>query len=475
MTDTSNPPNPPPRPPRPDTPQGQFSGILPRRSTGLKLLLVCALALMLAIPALFVYGVVHERSNGAQTAFNEIAAKVGGQQSVLGPVLGLPYSYAPNAAKPDEIVYGVGLVYPETGSVTTDVQVTERSRGIHLIPVFTAETEFTAMFRPENFSRALPRNATPLWADARIYMGVSDAGGLKTAIDLTINGRAATPEPTSYSGNYPESYDPVPPTHLALVGAEVRNIETLTGDFAVTAKMTLSGAGRLAFGPFAKDTELTLTSNWPSPSFTGGTLPDSHNSGESEDGFTANWRVPYLARGIAGAGPRLSLSEVTSFDQNDLAVRFVREANPYQSVQRALKYAAMFVGFVFLSYFLFEVTSGLRAHPAQYVLVGLAQTIFYLLLLALSEKIGFDLAFMIAAGMTIALTSAYAMSVFRSRTYGLRALIILTAIYGLIFMLMRAQSNALLAGALASFAAIGYTMYMTRNVDWYGDRRPEID
>jgi inner membrane protein len=471
MTDTPNPP--PNRPPNP--PIGQFASIMPRRSTGLKLLLVCALALVLAIPALFVYGTVLERSQDAQQAFNEIAAKAGGEQSMLGPVLGLPYSYAPDAKKPEKIVYGVGLIYPETGQVETNVDVAERSRGIHLIPVYTAKTSFSAAFRPENFSRALPRNATPLWADARIYMGVSDARGLKTAIELTINGQAATPEPASYSGQYTESYDPVPATHLALVGAEVRNLETLTRDFTVTAEMTVSGAGRLAFGPFAKDTELTMTSNWPSPSFTGGTLPDTHNSGESENGFTASWRVPYLARGIPGAGPRLSLSDVTAFDQRDLAVRFVRDANPYQSVQRALKYAAMFVGFVFLSYFLFEVTSGLRAHPAQYVLVGLAQTIFYLLLLALSEKIGFDLAFAIAASMTILLTSAYAMSVFRSRTYGLRALAILTAIYSLIFMLMRAQSNALLAGAFASFAAIACTMYMTRNVDWYGDRQTETN
>ena len=129
---------------------------------------------------------------------------------------------------------------------------------------------------------------------------------------------------------------------------------------------------------------------------------------------------------------------------------------------------------VFLAWFLFEITSKARAHPAQYVLVGLAQSMFYILLLAFAEQIGFDLAFMIAASMTVLLISAYAMSVFRSKTYGLRALGILTGIYGLIYVLMRAEDHALLAGALASFAAIALTMFMTRNIDWYGGREKAV-
>ena len=156
-----------------------------------------------------------------------------------------------------------------------------------------------------------------------------------------------------------------------------------------------------------------------------------------------------------------------------MGVRFIREANPYQSVERALKYAAMFVGLVFLTYFLLEILSGARAHPAQYILVGLAQAIFYLLLLAFAERQGFDIAFFIAAVMTVALTSLYAASVFRSWAYGARAFAVLAGIYALIYTLMRLEDFALLAGALASFAAIALTMYVTRNIDWYGTRGRE--
>ena len=258
---------------------------------------------------------------------------------------------------------------------------------------------------------------------------------------------------------------------MTLAGGHIAGLETATSPIALTSNMRLSGAERLSIAPFAKDTRVDLVSNWNDPSFQGGVLPERHTAGDGQsEGFEAHWRVPYLARGIAGAGANLDLSELTEWNRRDMAVRFMKEGNPYQSVERALKYAVMFVGFVFLAYFLFEVTSAARAHPAQYVLVGLAQTIFYILLLAMSERIGFDGAFLIAASMTVLLTAAYAASVFRSRLYGLRALAILSGIYTLIYVLMRAESHALLAGALASFAAIALTMYMTRNIDWYGER-----
>ncbi|MEO1475076.1 MAG: cell envelope integrity protein CreD, partial [Pseudomonadota bacterium] len=380
--------------------------------------------------------------------------------------------YAPDAEKPGEIVYGVGLVFPETGTVSSQVDVEERQRGIHLIPVYTANADFTAVFNPADFSLAWPRSATPIWNDARFYIGLRDPKGLKDAITATANATPLMFEPAGYSSSH-EGYSPVPQSDLRLAGAEIVGLEDMSEPITIRARMAFSGAGRLAFSPFAQDTDIQMASNWASPSFTGGVLPDDHTAGQSDSDFDANWRVPYLARGIPGAGPRLSLYDLTAYDRNDLAVRFIREANPYQSVQRALKYGAMFIGLVFLTYFLFEVTSDMRAHPAQYILVGLAQTIFYLLLLALSEKTNFDVAFGSAAAMTILLISAYAMSVFRSWTYGLRAVVVLSGIYALIYMLMRAEDNALIAGAFASFAAIAFTMWMTRNIDWYGDRQVE--
>lgn len=473
MTETLPPGAPPPQ--RPSSPTNGFTnplnGVMPQRSIGLKLLLVCGLALLMAIPALFVYGVVAERKSGANQALTDVSEAVGGMQAVLGPVLVLPYARTPDPEKPDRVIYGHAIAYAEEGNASGDIQVEERKRGIYSVPVFDATLNFEATFDPAALRSAVPADASPIWSDARLYMGLTDTRGIKEAMTVAVNNRdiSMEPAPQGYRGD--SGYQPIPPAGVSLAGGIIPTLETAIGPLNVTARMRLTGAQRFAVGPFAKDTRVALTSNWDDPSFQGGILPDNHTSGvENVSGFEANWRVPYLARNIPSAGSNLDLNAVTNWNNRDMAVRFMREANAYQSVERALKYAAMFIGFVFLAYFLFEVTSNARAHPAQYVLVGLAQTIFYMLLLAFAEQIGFDLAFLIAAVMTVGLTALYAASVFKSRSYGIRALAILSGIYALIYVLMRAEGQALMAGALVSFAAIALTMYLTRNVDWYGGK-----
>lgn len=142
--------------------------------------------------------------------------------------------------------------------------------------------------------------------------------------------------------------------------------------------------------------------------------------------------------------------------------------DPYRSVDRSLKYILLFEGLVFLTYFTFEVTGAKRVHPAQYVLVGIAQIIFYLLLLSITEKIGFDLGFLIAGGATVTLLSINARWVFASWMQGMRAFAIFLPLYSLIYILLRLKDYALLVGAVASFAAVAAAMYFTRNIDWYG-------
>jgi inner membrane protein len=145
----------------------------------------------------------------------------------------------------------------------------------------------------------------------------------------------------------------------------------------------------------------------------------------------------------------------------------IREADTYRSVKRSMKYVPLFLGLVFLTYFIFEATSGKRVHPAQYILVGTAQIIFFLLLLSLAEKIGFDFAFLLAGGGTVTLLSTNAGWVFMSRRQGLRALAVFSLLYVLIYLLLRLEDDALLIGAVSSFLAVAATMYFTRRIDWY--------
>lgn len=150
----------------------------------------------------------------------------------------------------------------------------------------------------------------------------------------------------------------------------------------------------------------------------------------------------------------------------------IRLADSYRSTRRSLHYITLFLGLVFLTYFLFEVRTGKRLHPAQYALVGIAQTIFYLLLLSFAEHLGFDWSFLIAGVSTIVLLSVNTEWVFRSRQLALRSLAVFTALYAFIYVLLRVEAYALLVGAIASFAAVAVAMYITRDVDWYGNGVP---
>ncbi len=146
----------------------------------------------------------------------------------------------------------------------------------------------------------------------------------------------------------------------------------------------------------------------------------------------------------------------------------LRLADSYRSIHRSLHYITLFLGLVFLTYFLLEVLTGKSVHPAQYALVGIAQTIFYLLLLSLAEHLGFDLSFLIAGGFTVALLSINTDWIFRSRKLALRAFAAFTLLYAFIYVLLRVEAYALLVGAIASFAAVAAAMYITRDIDWYG-------
>jgi inner membrane protein len=447
---------------------------LPVRSMGLKLLLVCALVLVMCIPALFVFGVLNGRTQRAEEVAGEISALVGGRQSFLGPVVAVPYVIPPKTAseKPDS---GVWVVYPTAGKAAVSTRAELRRRSLFAVPIYQADARFDARF---DFSgveqRALRAGAVLDWSRSELMMGASDSRGAKSDVILTVAGQRHALLPAGLQSEVSLSgADETGPGRriargegaLKLFGMSAAGLDRSA--LQVSGQMSFSGARRVSVLPFAKTTEVSIAGTWASPSFDGAFLPGRRRVGASAPGggFDAEWSVPYIARGVPGEAP---LEMIGQLGASDLGVTFVQPANPYQSVERALKYAPLFLGLVFLAYFVFETTTGRRVHPAQYLLVGLAQSIFYLLLLAIAEHLGFDLGFLAAAGATVGLISAYAGWVFESRAQGVRALACFSGLYGLIYVLMRLEDYALLVGAAASFVAIALVMYLTRRVDWYG-------
>jgi inner membrane protein len=309
---------------------------------------------------------------------------------------------------------------------------------------------------------APPPGAELDWSRAEILVGVSDPRGALADAQLIVNGKASTLVPAGIGQNLALGGDQRSQLRLTLFGSRSEDVARPSAQFNVVAALRFSGAQRIAVLAYGKTTHLTVQGDWPNPGFDGGFSPVTRTV--TGNGFTAEWSVPFIARGVRAEGASDSIS---GLDATALGVSFIDVADPYQSVTRSLKYLPLFLGLVFLSYFIFEATTGKRVHPAQYVLVGIAQIIFYLLLLSLAERVGFDLGFLIAGVATVVLLSANARWIFVSRLQGIKALAMFGSLYLFIYLLLRLEDNALLVGAIASFVAVTVAMYFTRGIDWY--------
>jgi inner membrane protein len=422
---------------------------------GIKLLLVSGLAVLMLIPSFFVNSIVEERTNRAKGVVQEIGGRAGGQQTFLGPTLWIPDN-VPSPYSGGSPTQGIYVVFPTKGDATVRVRTQERHRSLFKVPVYQAELTFDATFNLQGVPSSAPAGAELDWTRARIVIGASDARGALADGTLSANGTTIPFVPAESAGSQS------PRLPLAYFDGKLPEAIQPKTSFNVTVNLRFSGAQRLAMLAYGKSTRLTVEGDWPSPGFDGGFLPVKRTV--SAQGFSAEWSVPFIARGIPAEG---TSAAVSALDQTAMGISFVEMADPYQSVSRSLKYALLFIGLLFLSYFIFEVTSGKRVHPAQYVLVGVAHMIFYLLLLSLAERIGFDWSFLVAGGATVLLLSANAKWIFTSRVQGLRALFVFTLLYFFIYLLLRLEDNALLLGAVASFLAVAAVMYFTRHIDWY--------
>ncbi len=440
---------------------------------GGKALLVCLLALLMAIPGLFVLGLVHDRANRSEKVVGEVSGMKGGAQQVLGPLIVAPY-VIPAAKAGEEARYGWYVLSPDTGAATAKVASSTLKRGIFTVPVYEASVDIEAVFPAVPTAPGVPAGATVDWSRARVVLGFSDLRGGKldpAGVVAGPNGPAqlafapASDIGLGQPGRATESGEALPDGGgFGLMSAPAASL--LAGG-SFRTRLVFTGAQRLSIMPFARSTRVTVTGDWPDPGFDGGFSPTARQV--SDAGFKADWTVPFMARGLAAEGPSDAVS-LLELGRKDLGVSFVPANNPYQFVMRALKYAVMFIGLVFLTFFVFEALSGRRLHAAQYVLIGLAQMVFYLLLLSLSEYVGFDWGFAIAAVATVLLIGLYAGAAFRAARYRVQAIVVFSLVYGLIYLLMRLEDFALLAGSVAAFTGLTAAMWLTRNIDWYGGK-----
>lgn len=420
----------------------------------LKVLGIGALALLMLIPLLQVQGLVDERSGLRDQAVAQVAARWGEAQTVGGPVLALTY---PQRWKTDQgwtERTATRVVLPVALDVDTRLRTATRAYGIYATPVYTAGIAMNARFESEDLAALLalvPAGAGGL----ELRIPLADVRGLREVRTVRINGKDYRLQPGTMTSGY-------------ATAAVTLDATLLQAPLSVELALDLAGTERIQFLPTGRTTSLKLAADWADPSFTGAFLPVRHEV--TDQRFEAAWQVLELNRGY---GQQWDESEVDAsrIAASAFGVTLYQPASIYQQNERAGKYGVLFIALTFVAFFLFEVLKKLRVHPVQYLLIGVALCTFYLLLLALSEQIGFGPAYALAAAAVALLVGGYAAAVLSTRRAGLVLGGSLAAVYGLLYGLVVSEQYSLLIGALTLLAVIALMMYLTRRVDWYGESR----
>lgn len=425
---------------------------------------------LLLVPLRMIEGLVAEREARRRTAVDEIGATWGGPQTLVGPALVLPHrvlrkenvvltpaagtaSASPGLVQERtrvEIAHAAFL--PERLRVEGKLSPERRRRGIFEVVVYGVTLTVSGTL-PAADVRALGLDpADVAFEDAFLSVALTDTRGIREEPTLLWDGAPVTFRPGPGGSGLGTSG-----LHAPLAGLDPQKAHT----FAFTLR--LQGTESLSVAPLGASTEAAFSSSWPSPSFSGSFLPETRRVGP--EGFSAAWRVSSFGRSYAQRWKACPPSDAIA--ASAFGVRLFLPADAYQQTTRALKYAVLFVGLTFLAFGLFEVLGGLRLHPLQYLLVGFALALFYLLLLSLSEHAGFGPAYLAAASATTLLVAGYGVWILAARA---RALLLgagLAALYGYLYVLLRLEDWALVLGAAALFAILAGVMFGTRRVDWW--------
>jgi inner membrane protein len=443
------------------TPRSKIS-----RSPGLKLVVIVVLTVVMAIPLFLIQAALTGRESTAAGAVADIASGWGGSQVVAGPVLLVPYT-----VQRTDVIDGkrvqtderkTAVLLPENLNYRVRSTAETRWRGIFAVPVYRSAIQLHATFQKDALAALTPQGAQVQWKDASVAVLVSDAHGMADNVSLKVNGQTLPFEPGTGMNSVAPSF--AEGGGAAIPGVRARLALNEPADLVLDTDFALRGSREFSVSPLGRRTVATVESPWPSPSFFGTFLPTDRKV--TKEGFTASWTVPYLARGF-GQSFATTNEAVPSLLASSFGVRFYQPVDHYQLVERSLKYAILFVALAFLVFFVVETVTRRRMHFIQYTMVGAAQVLFYLLLLSLSEHLGFAHAYLIASAATIALTSLYAISALCSIWRAFVLLAILSVLYALLYVILNQEDYALLIGSGVLFAALAGTMYFTRKIDWY--------
>ncbi len=437
----------------------------------IKVIIIGFVIMVLMIPSMMINELVRERSSRKMEVTREVSSKWGQLQTITGPYIVIPYmeelKYTNQASEwREQKLYYFPQILEATGNLTPVL----RKRSIFKVMLYESELNISGRFSyPDLNALKIPADKV-MWDKARLHLSITDLSGIASKVNLELGDTlipmtAAVPDGLQLPGGL-----------MCHLPGSVAGNEKL--DFRIL--LSLKGSQGIYFSPVGKQNKVKLTSSWPSPKFEGRFLPDT--STVSISGFEATWTILDINRQISqqwtegnpqafqNANPNRG-AETYAYDHSTntqpvFGVELLDTVDHYTKNERTVKYAFLLITLTFAVYFFCEVLKKQKVHPLQYGLVGAALVIFFILLLSLSEHIGFDPAYAVAAVATILLITFYSRSIFSEKKYAMVVGSLLVALFGFIYIILQLEDYALLAGSIALFVIIALIMYLTRKVKW---------
>ncbi|MHC5224836.1 cell envelope integrity protein CreD [Ignatzschineria sp. LJL83] len=424
---------------------------------GYKVVSIVVIGFLLLVGVGMLSVLVSERMTLKESVEAEIASSSVKSQTFAGPVIVIPYTtyyYDKDSAKKSYLKTHHYYLFPEQLDITGELLTEERYRSIYKTNLYTFIGKLSGNFKiPEDFSKNVLNNTTYKVGEPYLALKMSDIRGIGNQTQVKLGSQTLDLFPLSGQGYLSEG------VKGSIDSASLRDGAILN----FNVDLSLSGTGSLEFTATGQATTVSLESAWPHPSFIGDSLPKER--GISSSGFQAFWEVSKFSN----ITPKL-LEERFETDKsikvNSFGVSLIDPVDHYRQSDRAIKYAILFIALTFAGFFIFEIVRKVQIHPMQYTLVGIALLLFFLLLISLSEHLGFFWAYIIGSLLCISLISYYMQSALKNRKLSLIFTGLLILLYTVLYILLKGEAYSLLLGSLLLFFAIGSAMIFTKDIDW---------
>ncbi len=431
-----------------------------RNSLAFRLFLIGILSLLLLIPLALVEGVADERQNYFFEVSDDIASSWGPALQLLGPIALVPVMVTDRREYTDldgelrvreRQVRRHLIIPPETQNISISLDHEWRQRSVYNVPVYRAAVDIDASFiRPDIDRLDLPDMVID-WQDAQLLVGISDVRRVLNVQPVQVSANGIRTEQQLRAGSPVAGIDGdimQAPVALTESGIEIRTSFELRGSQSIASQM------------IGRQSNLSLESTWPHPSFFGHQLPDNHDI--RVDGVTANWQTGGIARGLPDAW--LASSELRDLSAPGVGMRLFDPVTPYTLIDRGMKYGLLFIALTFVLVVTVEMLTGRSLHVAQYAVLGLGIAVFFQVLLALSEHIAFGAAYAVATSILTLMMAFYAAAIAGSKAAGLAMASIQVALYGVLYVLLQMESYTLVTGTALVLIAFGLVMIATRRL-----------